>query len=755
MNKPRRKRNDEGSALLVSLMVMVGLSLLGLAFVAISETESAISLNERNYAQTLHVAEAGAKTVAQWFNDPQWARDNLIMPANTNGIKQIRQNNAILSGENEQYYKFDTSTDYLCDRPYNQLQDKFFGVDEASADLNITYSNASTFLDAFNQYLFNDVNEGGRVVNIRIYGPPVVGGTTTTVSGRKYWNTDIGTRYGLATIAVTAEKTKDGTLNGQVISRRTVRIVVAEFPLPGADGPLQSGRGTGTTGNFRVHWGKAISNVDIAVKRLNTSLPWLNAWDPIKYESGYSPEHTVGTQYLFELLDKTFEDPWFWVSARGGATPPAGSPATSGTDQLWTYTSPNDVENALGNSGFSGHFQNQNQDLYPTKKNTIFTRPVYDVWKQIALAGAGQQGIYYLRYNSANGQWYDTLGTSRLFKAWVNTLAGGEEGFFFFDTTNGASPQNSDGTTNTSILTPSVALTSSDGNPFLMRGFFYMNMTSFGTQGLNAPGRYENYPGEPFRDIGYQLVNTSGQLMCVDPAGQPPPVVCDAAATPPALTPFKVNDTNDVWDYADLNGNNQFDYRVRRNPAAIVTPGTDTADIAADTEWLIVPYDATCGIAGVGTTCSEPHEPFLNLLYPSPYALGGGNDPVPVRVRWQDPSTQQRLPKRVDSAGTPITCTSTSPRADCTSNAYDKRGPVVILGSQASDGPVLEGVIFNEGNYDAGGNATYYGALLFQGTVTGSGTPFVFFDDSLATGEWAQKFRNMPRTIMTSIETDQ
>lgn len=46
------KRNaDRGSTLLVSLMIMIGLSLLGLAFVAISETENAISVNQRNKAQ--------------------------------------------------------------------------------------------------------------------------------------------------------------------------------------------------------------------------------------------------------------------------------------------------------------------------------------------------------------------------------------------------------------------------------------------------------------------------------------------------------------------------------------------------------------------------------------------------------------------------------------------------------------------------------------------------------------------------------
>ena len=48
----RNRRDSRGSALLVSLMVIVGLSLLGLGFVAISETENAIAKNEQSALQT-------------------------------------------------------------------------------------------------------------------------------------------------------------------------------------------------------------------------------------------------------------------------------------------------------------------------------------------------------------------------------------------------------------------------------------------------------------------------------------------------------------------------------------------------------------------------------------------------------------------------------------------------------------------------------------------------------------------------------
>src|SRR5438477_3225422 len=79
----KRKRPDNrGSPLLVSLMVIVGLSLLGLGFVAISETETAIARNQQASLQTETLAEAGVKLAIEWFQNPTWALTNAAMPSN-------------------------------------------------------------------------------------------------------------------------------------------------------------------------------------------------------------------------------------------------------------------------------------------------------------------------------------------------------------------------------------------------------------------------------------------------------------------------------------------------------------------------------------------------------------------------------------------------------------------------------------------------------------------------------------------------
>ena len=85
-----RRLRQRGSALLASLMVIVGLSLLGLAFVAISETESSISNNQKNHSEAVAVAEAGGKLVVQWFQDPVRINSLGLLPPNTNALKTQR-----------------------------------------------------------------------------------------------------------------------------------------------------------------------------------------------------------------------------------------------------------------------------------------------------------------------------------------------------------------------------------------------------------------------------------------------------------------------------------------------------------------------------------------------------------------------------------------------------------------------------------------------------------------------------------------
>src|SRR5436309_2873709 len=73
-NAPRtdtgRRRGEEGSALILAALVTVILSLLGLSYLMMAQTENTIAENERNSAAAMYVAEAGARLATAWFNDP-------------------------------------------------------------------------------------------------------------------------------------------------------------------------------------------------------------------------------------------------------------------------------------------------------------------------------------------------------------------------------------------------------------------------------------------------------------------------------------------------------------------------------------------------------------------------------------------------------------------------------------------------------------------------------------------------------------
>ena len=71
---------------------------------------------------------------------------------------------------------------------------------------------------------------------------------------------------------------------------------------------------------------------------------------------------------------------------------------------------------------------------------------------------------------------------------------------------------------------------------------------------------------------------------------------------------------------------------------------------------------------------------------------------------------------------------------------------------------ILDGIIYNEGDYDASGNSWYYGSLLIRGTIGAggggaNGTADVWFDEKLLKGTWAPP--NMPRVIVFNEQTDE
>ncbi|MEO8218090.1 MAG: pilus assembly PilX N-terminal domain-containing protein [Acidobacteriota bacterium] len=794
VTKAQKAIHERGSALLATLMVIAGLSLLGLAFVAVSETEGAISVNERNHTQTVALAEAGARTVVQWFQDPTWALARGLMPANAAALKTTRTVDGYVGK-----YK-PVLSDLLCDRPYKpNPSNRFYGTED-SPDVFINGVNAPSYLATLNTKLFTN-DTAGEISEIRIYAPPVIGGTLVADgAGKQFWVG--GTRYGVATIWVRAEKFND---DGRAVATATVKMVVSEFPVPGPSGVLESGGALDTKGNFHVRWGKVTAQDTLNLSKNSSTVPWFDAYDHAHFEHGYdsSTAWTASTSYrseavvrpsaaritanpalkfheyvsttalassgatepaasgagswpttagativdggvtwkerpqtgfpndtslydghnwLYQVVEQSYEDPWFEVRSRADI-----SGAGNANPQPDPYAAVSDSP-----TGRDSHwFQYQTFSQRTKYKEVIFPKFDYDYWKNVAVAGNGQKGVHFLSY--AGGNYTDGVYTKDV-RSWMTY----EPGFYFFDTKNGLNPQNG----GPGVLAPDIAVNGGSANA---QGYFYFN-AGFGTKGLgSATGHYQQ-PGEPYRDVGYAKVNEA-----TGTSGAQGDWFRDAAGNR-----VYENAANEEWDYQDLSWSNTggtsggtkngtFDVYVKQKT---VQPESGSSF----TTWFVVPYYPGCHPGDNATlgsdalACSEPHEAYLNLKY-----LDTSNATSSITAGWYDPTTAGRPKLTSDGTryGTPVTCTSTSSQANCTSNAYDRDGALQDITV------AVDGVLYIEGDFDSTGNAEYYGSVIAAQYVDPKGTPTVYFDEALKKGAWPPPGISLPRVFVTSIQTDQ
>jgi hypothetical protein len=808
------RKFERGSALLVTLMVLVGMSLLGLGFVALSETESAISVNERNHAQTVALAEAGAREVVQWFQNPTaFGPSGLnLMPGNSTIVKTQRA-----TGSYTGYYR-PISSDLLFDLPFGPASDDLFLGTELSADVKVTRAlpaNAA-YLDNLNNTLLGPAPAGearsaGEITEIDVYAPPIIGGNLVGTAPNQFWSG--GTRYGVATIAVRVDKFNKAGAGRVSIANTTCRIVVSQFPLPVPAGPLQSQTALATNGNFNVHWGLVSSQTTLDLKKDYVTLPWVNAYERLHYERGWDSsvewaattayrlgdiirptaatlaanaplrfhEYTVttagttaateppsagvgawptsaaatvtsGTVVMRERAPSayplttgggrddsntpwlnflnsglTIEDPWFQARSAGTILGDAAGPQP--------YPFP---YNAPGTYTKTHHFQNQSFDQYSAYRRLIFPDVNYDVWKAAAQAANGQGEVHYLYPENGTGPNFTDGITTQSFIAWTNR--GG--GFYFFDTLNQQNPQNG------GPGDISLQISPSGGGTQPIRGFVYVN-ASLGTKGLGGVTGNFNQPGEPYEDIGYRRVaqqagvNTNVGAFETDAAGQP---VIEGAY-------------NKQWDFEDLPWSNSGSSTGAGTPnqyfdvCIVQRTVTNPNGGGAYAGWFVAPYYPGC-LPGnnqqLGTcNCSEPHEPYVNVIY-------DGNSTLGLPIGFQNPASQTRVAKQLVPPDGPrtsprVSCSAsyaTSSTTQCTSNGYDREGALVNLTV------AVDGVLYIENEFDSTGNAEYYGSVLVgQGGVNAKGTPTIWYDEALQRGDWRPP--GIPRVLVTSVETDQ
>ncbi len=492
MNDTRdTNRNERGSALIIAILITVIMSLLGISYLLMAQTESTIAENERNGAMALYVAEAGARVAVNWFNDPSTTTGYLV-PTTGQVTRTVRlldtDNNPATarvlgtSGDlTKPLYKDAAATlSPLFDRPYRSaLGETFLGIetgtdpDSANATKGPDIVVNQSHLDTINAALFGVFPAPtlrARIQRIEIYAPPIV-----SIGGA-------ATRMGIATVKVIGGVVLyPGTAEERQIATRVVKAVVNELPLPGPSGPLQSCGSVDIGGSLDIYWGTATSaagfsyNTGALNNKAPTGIPYANN-DPYSYYN--SGGNTLAT-WAAAHPGESMEDPWYRAIA-GGAVDVGGA---SEPQPLKFLTGPPSVP-------WPGEIDKDHSNIF---QNTPSNCPIFDYNQWKAIAQSGVKNTYYFKHSSGVNFLLDGVGTAQSFETWTT----GRTGVMFFDTANGRDPNNGGG----GSLSPAI----SAGSSWNSEGVMYLNAVDFSTTGNNGSGtsKFIVPPGEPGDATGF------------------------------------------------------------------------------------------------------------------------------------------------------------------------------------------------------------------------------------------------------------
>lgn len=492
---------ERGSAMIIAVLVTVILTLLGISYLLMAETENRIAENERLSDQALFAGEAGVRMVKRWFDKPQ-AASNLINPP----LAIIDRSLRLIDADGDPatapvaadgslanpFYKQDIDFDAdgiddVFEKPYrSDVFNTLLGT-EQGPDMRIdeTFSSAAkTFLTNLSTRLLSGYpanNVQARITQIDVYAPPYV-----DVAGT--W-----TRYGMATVKATARIYK--ILPGgaeQLLAERMIKAVLNETPFPGPYGPLHSCDTLSWNGDFTVHWGAStsLSGSDLSNNHAKVRSSWPRAIPPgerLDLLWGYDNDANFAA-YKAQIDGEAVEDPWFRFLSGG---PLADAPTTA--DQPWAFAW--DGVSALDDQQWPNHDNNPDDGSH---SNVLQNQPMvtcphfeYDLWKSIATSGSSD--VHYYVWSSGTSFKENGTGTARTFR----DITDQKEGLFFFDTTDGIAPYDNDADGEFDNLTPEITI---QGGTWGTRGFVYLNTNSFKTSGVAGRAATFKAPGEPFQD---------------------------------------------------------------------------------------------------------------------------------------------------------------------------------------------------------------------------------------------------------------
>jgi hypothetical protein len=479
---------------------MVIMTLLGIPFLLMGETENRIAENERLALQAQYAAESTARMVKRWFDYPMHATNAINAP-----LEAIDRSQRLIDEDGDPatdpvpadgssdypYYK--QYTDAVFAEPYSgSLADKLLGTPEGPdmvIDAGLS-ADAEAFLDDLSMKLFDVFPGKGRrakISRIEVYAPPT------------HFKAGSWVRYGVGTAEVLAGIYQQDGDGERRLSERQVRFVFNEIPYVQESkrlGALHSCRSLYWSHAFNVHWGVVTSRVHV----------YLDDDLPHKYPAGLARTTSTALHYdrlwgwndgaLFgaykdAIEDAPIEDPWLRVLAGDDideyesswpfswtGTPPLGS------GQLTWHDGTND-------GSHSGYRENALSALESRFGPGACPSFPYASWK--AIARSGGPNVHYYSYQG--GGTFREHGTGQ--EGDFRDLTNGRTGIFFFDTEDGAPPLDTDDDGRYENLTPSIYV---EGGSWSVRGFVFLNAESFSVRGAIGQLVELRPPGEPFQD---------------------------------------------------------------------------------------------------------------------------------------------------------------------------------------------------------------------------------------------------------------
>ena len=513
--------SDRGSALVLALLVTFVITLLGVAFLLMAQTETRIARNEARSTQALYLAEAGAQTVRGWFDRPGTALGfpdpAVVRRAQREVIDESDPyEGAPIAGAGEYKQNVADATDVDLDgdgladlfrRPYRGgigVEHAMMGR-EGAPDMRIDDQDADdavkSYLSDLSRTLFgtslDSPGQIARISRIDVYAPPYV-----SVAGN--WS-----RYGLGTVKVTARVYRldsDGD-EAAVLAEHSVETVLNEIPYgTPVYGPLHACGDLTFGGTLSVHWGAVTASGDIlgydpGVPTIVPGLPRQPPPGPRLDRLWVSEPEQADCllEYTTRVDSADVPDPWLRVVAKGTIVdadedahpypPQVGLPETVGLFPVRNAVNPcvPGSASALGCCDRSNLFQHHPLVGCPEYD--------YDFWKTIARSG--RSGVHYYVHTGAG--LFKEGGVDESAELTFHAITHGKTGLFFFDTEDQLAPHDddNDGVPDNLIEAP-IAVT---GN-WQSAGFVFLNADTFLINGpLTPPTDVElRAPGEPFLD---------------------------------------------------------------------------------------------------------------------------------------------------------------------------------------------------------------------------------------------------------------